>query len=68
MRLELWTKEPHCRTCGRLLLPSQMIRDHIIPLAEGGQDIESNTQPLCQGCSDTKTQAESARGVRRQGG
>src|SRR5678815_1721147 len=67
-RLALWDKEPHCRGCGRLLLPSQMIRDHIIPLAEGGQDIETNTQPLCSDCNETKTQAESARGVRRHGG
>jgi 5-methylcytosine-specific restriction endonuclease McrA len=44
------------------------IRDHIVPLAEGGQDIESNVQPLCQTCSDIKTQAEAARGRHRADG
>jgi 5-methylcytosine-specific restriction protein A len=66
LRLELWDKDPHCATCKRLLLPEQMIRDHIVPLAEGGLDVEQNTQPLCKKCSDAKTQAESARGVRRR--
>jgi 5-methylcytosine-specific restriction protein A len=41
------------------------IRDHIVPLAEGGQDTETNAQPLCQACSDTKTYAEAQRGRRR---
>jgi 5-methylcytosine-specific restriction protein A len=41
------------------------IRDHVIPLAEGGLDDETNVQALCQDCSDVKTAEESKRGVRR---
>lgn len=66
LRAQLFRREPLCRICvqaGRTTAAT--IRDHIVPLAEGGLDIEANTQPLCQDCSDTKTKAESARGVRR---
>lgn len=62
LRMEMYVREPRCRLCGRVLLPAQMIRDHIVPLAEGGQDVEANTQPLCQGCSDAKSQEEALRG------
>ncbi len=41
------------------------IRDHIVPLAEGGLDHEDNVQAICQFCSDEKTHAEAARGQRR---
>jgi 5-methylcytosine-specific restriction endonuclease McrA len=45
-----------------------VIRDHVIPLAEDGRDDETNEQALCQDCSDTKTQEEAKRGVRRHYG
>lgn len=63
LRRRLFAREPLCRECvkqGRTTAAT--IRDHIIPLAEGGQDVESNTQPLCQRCSDEKTARESRRG------
>jgi 5-methylcytosine-specific restriction enzyme A len=66
LRKALFDRQPLCVECqrqGRLSIAT--IRDHVIPLAEGGQDIESNTQPLCQSCSDAKTARESARGRRR---
>jgi 5-methylcytosine-specific restriction protein A len=47
------------------MLTIATIRDHVIPLAEGGRDDESNVQPLCQACSDAKSQRESKRGQRR---
>jgi 5-methylcytosine-specific restriction protein A len=62
----LFAREPLCRACdakGEVRLAT--IRDHVKPLAEGGLDDDSNVQPLCQACSDEKTAAESARGVRR---
>lgn len=65
LRLDLWLRDPACRLCRRVLALKEMIRDHVVPLAEGGEDIDENTQPLCQDCSDAKTEAESARGVRR---
>lgn len=36
--------------------------DHIIPLAEGGSDRESNLQAICQQCDREKTHAESIKG------
>jgi 5-methylcytosine-specific restriction protein A len=65
-RAALFAREPNCRECrkhGRFT--KAVIRDHVIPLAEGGTDDDTNTQPLCQDCSDVKTRAESARGVRK---
>lgn len=67
-RERLYFSEPRCRQCKKLLTIDTMIRDHVIPLAEGGPDTEDNTQPLCQGCSDAKTAEESRRGKARVGG
>ena len=64
-RERLYISKPYCQECRRVLTFSGMVRDHIIPLAEGGQDIESNTQPLCRACSDAKTQREAKRGMER---
>ena len=36
------------------------IRDHVVPLAEGGHDVDANVQALCVACHDVKTQAEQA--------
>ena len=65
MRFDLWRKDPHCRACRRLVRFENAIRDHIVNLREGGQDVESNTQILCRGCSDEKTARESQRGKQR---
>lgn len=62
-RARLFAREPLCRQCraaGRTTLAT--IRDHIVPLMEGGTDVPENIQPLCQACSDRKTQAEAQRG------
>jgi 5-methylcytosine-specific restriction enzyme A len=61
-RQRLFQREPLCRMCslqGRLTLAT--VRDHIVNLADGGTEDESNEQPLCQRCHDTKTQEESRR-------
>lgn len=66
MRRKLFAQDPYCARCraqGRMRLAT--IRDHIIPIEEGGPDIESNTQGLCRWCSDEKTQQESMRGKQR---
>lgn len=63
MRARLFASYPWCVECakaGRRTLAT--IRDHRIPLGEGGLDVEANTQGLCQSCSDVKTQAEALRG------
>ena len=42
-----------------------MVRDHIVPLTEGGTEDDSNIQPLCDDCHTRKTHAESWRGLMR---
>jgi 5-methylcytosine-specific restriction protein A len=67
LRGDLFARSPWCVVClthGRQIRAT--IRDHVIPLAEGGRDDATNEQALCARCSDVKTQAESARGVRRR--
>jgi 5-methylcytosine-specific restriction enzyme A len=66
LRARLFTNQPLCVLClaiGRTTMAT--IRDHTIPLAEGGRDDETNEQPLCQMCSDAKTAEESRRGRMR---
>ncbi len=65
-RARLFGAEPLCRLCkaaGRTTLAA--VRDHIVPLAEGGADEASNTQPLCSACNEAKRVDEAARGQRR---
>lgn len=65
-RLRVWTKDPHCAMCRRLVefsaRPGKGFElDHIEPLkADGGkgEDTDDNCQVLCngpQGCHRTKT-------------
>jgi 5-methylcytosine-specific restriction protein A len=66
MRVELFTRKPLCEECERLgRVTLATVRDHRIPLAEGGPDDTTNEQALCEPCHAVKTKAESARGVRR---
>jgi 5-methylcytosine-specific restriction protein A len=66
-RARLFDESPLCVQCqadGRVSVA--VIRDHIVPLAEGGTDDRANVQALCQACSDLKTQREAKRGMRRR--
>jgi 5-methylcytosine-specific restriction enzyme A len=66
LRYWLFERSPLCVLCRpKGIVRPATIRDHIVPLAEGGADVESNTQALCQACSDLKTAEEARRGVRR---
>jgi 5-methylcytosine-specific restriction protein A len=68
MRADLFSRNPLCVECekqGRVRLATQ--RDHIVPLAEGGLDDDSNVQGLCIECHDEKSLAERLRGQRRAG-
>lgn len=63
LRKQLFDRFPLCVMCqavGRVTMAT--IRDHVVPLAEGGTDDEGNVQALCQSCSDLKTAAEQNRG------
>lgn len=66
MRQALFQRQPLCEICeqaGLARLATQ--RDHRIPLAEGGQDDESNEQALCDECHEAKSLQERLRGQRR---
>lgn len=63
-RFNVWTKDPHCAVCRRLVsYPSGFELDHITPLYLGGKDTEENCQILCveytiegkRGCHYDKT-------------
>jgi 5-methylcytosine-specific restriction protein A len=47
-----------CWRCGRLGATQV---DHVVPLAEGGADDESNLAPIHESCHRQKTQAEARR-------
>jgi hypothetical protein len=66
MRARLFAASPWCVAClERGQHTRATIRDHVIPLGEGGLDDQTNEQPLCRDCSDAKTNAEAQRGVAR---
>jgi 5-methylcytosine-specific restriction protein A len=69
LRRQLFDASPLCVICeaaGRVTVAT--IRDHIVPLAEGGRDDASNSQPVCAECHTRKTAAEAKRGRRRNRG
>jgi 5-methylcytosine-specific restriction protein A len=54
-------------TCGRCLqhFPATFIEvDHLVPLADGGRDVEGNVWALCKDCHRSKTTAETQRRAR----
>ena len=62
-RKRLFEEHPLCVEClKRGLARAATRRDHIIPLAEGGEDTRENTQALCDECHDRKSRAEAIRG------
>ena len=66
MRAALFQRHPLCEVCepaGRVELAT--IRDHRIPLSEGGADDITNEQAICATCHEAKSLAEALRGRRR---
>lgn len=68
-RLRLWTANPYCAGCGRLVAyPHGFELDHRVPLYLGGEDTEANCQLLCTadalvpGCHARKTTEDMGRG------
>lgn len=47
-----------CTRCPARVFASAADVDHIIPLAKGGQDIDSNLQILCRPCHKAKTRVD----------
>ena len=55
-------RDPICRLCGGEVSTEA---DHVVPIADGGEDVVENMQGLCHGCHREKTNAErAARGGR----
>ncbi|MCV4343247.1 HNH endonuclease [Pseudomonas capsici] len=54
-----------CRGCG--VVTNELEVDHIINVAEGGNDDDANLQSLCIPCHQAKTATESSRGRGLQG-
>ncbi len=51
--------EPLCRECKkRGRITAATVRDHIVPIAQGGSNEESNIQSLCAPCHNRKTMLE----------
>lgn len=66
-RERLFSADPLCANCkkhGRVTAATQ--RDHIVPLAEGGQDVDENVQGLCDDCHKEKSLQEAKRGRARR--
>jgi 5-methylcytosine-specific restriction protein A len=65
-RDRLFNEFPLCVICLKKGIDrAATIRDHIVPLMEGGEDIESNTQGICRECHSVKSQEEAKRGRNR---
>lgn len=54
-----------CARCGVDGRDVHLELDHVIPVAEGGEDTIDNAQWLCNPCHKPKTQAEAKRGRAR---
>jgi len=65
LRYQLARTQPFCVRCQ---VEVATIRDHIVPLWEGGPDVEANTQALCVECHNAKTADEAKRRYRDTGG
>jgi 5-methylcytosine-specific restriction protein A len=68
-RLRIWSRNPHCATCGRLVAyPHGFELDHTVPLCQGGADTDENCQVLCNGadgCHEAKTRTDLSQRPRR---
>jgi len=61
-RLRVWSQDPHCVDCGRVTAwPAGFELDHVVPLAEGGEDSDENSSVRCLPCHWSKTQRDLAR-------
>jgi 5-methylcytosine-specific restriction protein A len=59
LRKRLFENEPLCVICeahGKVTVATQ--RDHVVPLARGGQDTPDNTQALCDACHEEKSKRD----------
>ncbi len=65
-RAALFQRCPLCVACeAKGIVTAATQRDHIIPVEEGGEDSDDNTQALCDDCHEDKSLQERLRGRRR---
>jgi 5-methylcytosine-specific restriction enzyme A len=57
-RLRILRRDPMCQSGYAGCTGTSTICDHVIPLAAGGPDTDSNCQGVCRSCSDKKTSKE----------
>ncbi|NPA95733.1 MAG: HNH endonuclease [Thermodesulfobacteria bacterium] len=43
-----------CYYCGKVVGPSNLTMDHLIPLSRGGKSIRANLVPACKECNNKK--------------
>ena len=59
---KLLRANPLCAICLMRGLATQAMEvDHVIPLHQGGLDVDSNTQNLCVDCHKEKTKRDGSR-------
>ncbi len=68
IRDQHFAKRPLCVRCmakspPRVTVATQL--DHVVALVNGGQDVESNRQGLCDDCHDEKTREDLGHAARR---
>lgn len=57
-RLRIWSHDPHCTCCRRLVAMHEFELDHKVALVNGGADVDDNCQVLCIECHARKTTAD----------
>ena len=61
-RLRILVRDAYaCRACGTVAHGKDAHVDHVVPLADGGADTDSNLQTLCSACHGRKTRDEQHR-------
>lgn len=59
LRAQRLAAEPLCRICHeRGRITAAIVPDHIVPLAKGGEDVDSNIRCLCEACHAEVTRQE----------
>lgn len=57
-RLAVWSRDPHCVACGRLVDMHEFELDHVVALVNGGADTADNCQVMCIECHKAKTRRD----------
>jgi 5-methylcytosine-specific restriction protein A len=59
LRRQRLAAEPLCRDCkDKGIIRIACTPDHIKPLAQGGEDVDSNCRSLCAECHDLRTREQ----------